>query len=81
MKTTFFDKNWAIFIAFWAISLAIYAPAGQAGFVTDWLGWEMRYREMGWAGIPNCFGYHGLLQVGQTVFYSVFWLFGRLFAQ
>lgn len=77
MKTFFFEKNGLLFLAFWAISIAIFAPAAQAGFVTDWLGWESRYLEMGWAGVPKCFGYHGLLHVGQTFFYALFWLFGR----
>jgi hypothetical protein len=71
------NKNWLIFSVFWASLLLFYAPVAHAGFVTDWLGWETRYREMGWSGVPNCFGYNGLLHVGQAIFYAVFWIFGR----
>ena len=62
--------------AFILLSLAVYWPTRDAGFVMDWLGWQMAYDRDGWAGVPDSFGYPGLHPVLHLGNYTLYWLFG-----
>lgn len=63
-------------LAFVAVSLAIFWPARHAGFVVDWLGWQMRYEAGSWTDIPKSFGYPALQPVLQFCNYLMFRIFG-----
>ncbi len=58
------------------VSLVVYWPTRDAGFVMDWLGWQYAYDRGGWAGIPTSFGYPGLHPVLHLGNYSLYWLLG-----
>lgn len=51
-----------IYPAFIIFSLIVFWNTKDYGFVTDYLGWLIRYKEGGWKDILNCFGYPGLHQ-------------------
>ncbi|MCE7922546.1 MAG: hypothetical protein DYG98_05795 [Haliscomenobacteraceae bacterium CHB4] len=68
------DQLWLL--AFVGVSLAIFWPARHAGFVVDWLGWQMRYEAGGWADVPRSFGYQALQPVLQFGNYLMFRVFG-----
>lgn len=67
------DQLW-LFV-FVAVSLAIFWPSRHAGFVVDWLGWQMRYEAGNWADIPKSFGYPALQPVLQFCNYLMFRIF------
>jgi hypothetical protein len=62
---------------FIAIALLAYWRTRSAGFVTDWLGWEYRYRAGGWSDILSSFGYKGMHPVLHFFNYSLYQLFGK----
>ncbi len=64
-------------ISFLALTLIFYWPTRSAGFVTDWLGWEQRYRAGGWADVLRSFGYQGLHPVLHFFNFSLYSLFGK----
>lgn len=68
------DQLWLL--AFVAVSLAIFWPSRHAGFVVDWLGWQMRYEAGGWGDVPGSFGYQALQPVLQFCNYLMFRVFG-----
>ncbi len=62
----------AVFGLLVALTLVIYYPARQSGFVTDWLGWQQAYDAGSWEDVLRCFGYPGLQQVTQFVMYGLY---------
>lgn len=64
------DQLWLI--AFVAVSLVIFWPSRNAGFVVDWLGWQMRYEAGSWEDVPRSFGYQALQPVLQFCNYLMF---------
>ena len=68
------DQLWLL--VFVAVSLAVFWPSRHAGFVVDWLGWQMRYEAGGWADVPGSFGYRALQPVLQFCNYLMFRVFG-----
>ncbi len=76
-----FSKQKQLDLAFLAVAFlataVLFWPARHAGFVSDWLGWEYRYRAGSWADALHCFGYRGLLHVGQAIFFGMWQLFER----
>lgn len=67
------DQLWLL--AFVAVSLAIFWPSRNAGFVVDWLGWQMRYEAGSWLDVPKSFGYQALQPVLQFCNYLMFRVF------
>ncbi|MFN0016486.1 MAG: hypothetical protein ACKVU2_18245 [Saprospiraceae bacterium] len=67
---------WPLAALFVLISLVVYWPTRNAGFVMDWLGWQYAYDREGWAGVPGSFGYPGLHPVLHLGNYALYWLFG-----
>jgi hypothetical protein len=63
-------------LIFIAISLFVYRNTSTAGFVTDWFGWEFRYRAGGWLDIIKSFGYKGLHPVLHFFNYTLYKCFG-----
>lgn len=64
------------FLLFFVLTLVMYHPAREAGFVTDWLGWQQEYDAGSWKDVLNCFGYKGMQQVTQAVMYGLYRMFG-----
>lgn len=72
-----FVKNEYSALAFLVgISLLLYYPARQAGFVMDWFGWQYAYNKGGWSDIPRSFGYPGLQPVLHFFNYTWYRVFG-----
>jgi hypothetical protein len=69
-------NGWLVFLLFAGISLGLYYPTIGAGFVTDFIGWQMRYEQGSAADILRCFGYPGLHQLLHLVFYPLYRLAG-----
>ncbi|HRI59105.1 MAG TPA: hypothetical protein PK228_05270 [Saprospiraceae bacterium] len=67
------DQFWLL--VFVAVSLAVFWPSRHAGFVVDWLGWQMRYEAGSWADVPKSFGYQALQPVLQFCNYLMFRIF------
>lgn len=66
-----------MFLLFCILTLLLYYPTARAGFVTDFLQWQINYEKGSFADIINCFGYSGLHQFLHLVFYSLFRMLGR----
>ena len=64
-----------VFPLFLLISLVTYYPTIGAGFVHDFLGWQIAYNAGSFADILNCFGYPGNHQVLHLFFYSIYSIF------
>lgn len=71
MKT----KNYFVFLFFLIAVLLFYWNTRNAGFVTDFYGWQQRFEQGGWGGLAHSFGYKGLLQVGLFFFYLAYRVF------
>jgi hypothetical protein len=54
------------------IATVFYLPTAQYGFVSDFLGWMVKYKEGSPADIPGSFGYRGLHPFFHLVNYSFF---------
>jgi hypothetical protein len=61
-----------IYPAFLIFSLIVFWNTKDYGFVTDYLGWLIRYKEGGWKDILTCFGYPGLHQFFHFINYSLY---------
>ena len=70
------NKGIIVFSSFLGFVLWTYAPAFQAGFVTDWLVWQGFYEAGTWADVPRSFGYNGLHPVLHFFNFSMYELFG-----
>jgi hypothetical protein len=64
-----------LFPVFLLITIISYAPAYQAGFVFDFLGWQRVYDQGSFLDFLNCFGYPGNHQTLHFFFYSFYALF------
>lgn len=65
-----------IFGLFFLSSLILYWPARNAGFVSDFLGWQDLYDKGPWYGFLYSFGYGGHQQVLQLINYCMYKAFG-----
>lgn len=68
-------SGWLVLLIFEVVMLVLYAPTLGAGFVTDFIGWQMRYEGGDFADILNCFGYPGLHQLLHLFFFSFYKIF------
>lgn len=64
------------FLAYLFITLLIYWPTRQAGFVMDFIGWQARFEQGIFTDVLNSFGYPGLHQVFHSIFYSLYCIVG-----
>jgi len=64
-----------VFPFFLLITLIVFYPTIEAGFVFDFLGWQRVYVNGSFADIIHCFGYKGNHQVLHFFFYSIYALF------
>ena len=64
-------------LIFTAISWAVYWKTRNAGFVTDWFGWEYKYRAGSWRDVIHSFGYSGLHPVLHFFNYTMYSLFEK----
>jgi len=69
-------RDYLLFALFLLGVLLIHWPSHEAGFVSDFLGWQAAYEKGSWLGIFNFFGYGGHQQVLQFVNYTMYRLFG-----
>src|SRR5678815_6014516 len=69
-------KDRWIFLFFSILVLALYFPARQAGFVTDFYGWQEKFNSSSYAGVFNTFGWHANQQVAVFFMYTFYLLFG-----
>ena len=67
--------SWA-FILFLIGILILYYPTHQAGFVTDFYGWQDKFDNGSITGILTTFGWHANQQVAMIFFYTLYCLFG-----
>ncbi|MCD8528423.1 MAG: hypothetical protein LRY27_00205 [Chitinophagales bacterium] len=65
-----------LFILYTVITLILYRNTYNAGMVFDFNGWAARYEQGTFIDTLKGFGYPGLHQVEQIVFYSLYKLFG-----
>ncbi|MEI6410949.1 MAG: hypothetical protein WCR52_16300 [Bacteroidota bacterium] len=65
-----------LFTLFLLGTLLIHWPAHQAGFVSDFLGWQDLYNKGSFWGVFNSFGYGGHQQVLQLINYTMYKIFG-----
>ena len=70
IKTRYF------FVIYFLITLVLYYVTIGAGMVFDFNGWAMTYENGSFSDVLNCFGYPGLHQMEQLVFFSLYKLFG-----
>jgi hypothetical protein len=63
--------------AFVGISWLLFAETRGAGFVTDWFGWEYKYRDGSWSDVIKSFGYKGLHPVLHFFNYFLYTSYGK----
>ncbi len=68
------ERGWLL--VFLAVALAVFWPAREAGFVTDWLGGQERYETGTLGQALHSFGWVAILPVLFTLNFSLFKLFG-----
>jgi hypothetical protein len=59
------------------LSWLVYWKTRTAGFVTDWLGWEYKYKAGTFSDVLNSFGYNGLHPVLHFFNFSMYSAFGK----
>lgn len=64
-----------ILLIYILITLVIYYPTIGAGMVFDFNGWTLKYSTGSYKDVLNSFGYPGLHQVEQLVFFTLYKLF------
>ncbi|MBA3648029.1 MAG: hypothetical protein H0W62_05675 [Chitinophagales bacterium] len=69
-------ENLAVFLIFLCIALIIFFPTRQAGFVTDFYGWQDKFNDQSIFGFINTFGWHANQQFSVLFFYILYSLFG-----
>jgi hypothetical protein len=62
---------------FTALAWAIYWKTRSAGFVTDWFGWEYKYKAGNFLDVFQSFGYKGMHPVLHFFNYSMYSVFGK----
>jgi hypothetical protein len=69
-------NKYGIFVIYLLATWILYFQTVDAGFVTDWTGWQQRYEAEDWSGVLHCFGEPILHQVLHFFSYLMFDLFG-----
>ncbi len=72
----FIKHKFTPFAVYLVATWLLYFQTIDAGFVTDWTGWQARYEVEGWGGVLNCYGEPILHQVLHFFSYLIFYLFG-----
>jgi hypothetical protein len=72
----FFKQWYGLFFGYLICTWLLYFQTVDAGFVTDWTGWQARYDSEGWVGVLNCYGQPILHQVLHFFSYLLYALFG-----
>ncbi|MEO6168523.1 MAG: hypothetical protein ABIO46_13340 [Chitinophagales bacterium] len=70
------QNNFLVFVYFTVLVLAFYFPTRQAGFVTDFCGWQEKFDQGSYLDIFTTFGWHANQQVAAFFFFSVYKIFG-----
>lgn len=70
------NRRLATGLLFFAIAFVTHWPARDAGFLSDFVGWQDLYDRYGWGGVWNSFGYGGHQQVLQFLNYTLYAVFG-----
>jgi hypothetical protein len=74
--TKFVNHKYGVFAIYLIATWILYFQTIDAGFVTDWTGWQERYEAEGWVGVLHCFGEPILHQVLHFFSFLMFDLFG-----
>jgi len=69
-------RDYFVFLSFFLGVLLVHWPARNAGFVSDFLGWQELYDKGPWWAFIYSFGYGGHQQVLQLINYSMYKAFG-----
>ena len=69
-------KKIVVYLIMLGITLIMYFPSIQTGFVGDWFGWQSKFDTGNYLGIFNTFGWHGNQQVTVFFLYTLYKIFG-----
>ena len=70
-----FPRGLFLFVFFFLLVLLIYYPALQAGFVTDFYGWQDKFNHGTYADALKTFGWHANQQFGSLCSFVIYKLF------
>lgn len=68
--------DWRWLVCFFVLAIALFWPAREAGFVTDWTGGQERYETGTWGDVLHSFGWRALIPVLFAINFSLFKVFG-----
>jgi len=69
-------KDGWILLSFVGLILVLYYPTRQAGFVTDFYGWQTKFNEGSFSDVFTTFGWHANQQVAVFFLYLLYLVFG-----